>query len=62
MKKILPILAVSALLCSCETEDKDIYSRQIQIDSNPTGTTIVIDGLRLGKTPMSVGVETNDSG
>ena len=62
MKRIVPLFAVSVLLCACESEDKDIYSRQIQIDSNPAGTTIVIDGLRLGKTPMSVGVETNDAG
>ena len=62
MKKILLLLTTAVLLVGCESDDKDKFSRQIYIDSAPAGTPIVVDGLRLGKTPLSIGVETNENG
>ena len=60
----MPLCAVAMLfcICGCETKDKDIFSRQIEIRSTPAGAPIVVDGLKMGKTPMSVGVETTEDG
>jgi len=64
MKKLISISLVGlvAVLCGCQSEDKDIYSRQIDIVSVPSGAPIVVDGLRLGTAPISIGVETNEFG
>lgn len=62
MKKISAFLTASLLLLGCTTEDKELYSRQIDIVSIPVGAPIVIDGLKMGTAPLSVGVETNEDG
>lgn len=62
MKKISAFLTASLLLFGCTTEDKELYSRQIDIVSIPAGAPIVIDGLKMGTAPLSVGVETNEDG
>ena len=62
MKKISAFLTASLLLLGCTTEDKELYSRQIDIVSIPAGAPIVIDGLKMGTAPLSVGVETNEDG
>ena len=62
MKKISAFLTASLLLLGCTTEDKELYSRQIDIVSIPAGAPIVIDGLKMGKTPIGVGVETTEDG
>ena len=62
MKKIITLLGLSAALFGCTSEDKEIYSRQIDIVSIPAGAPIVIDGLKMGTAPLSVGVETNEDG
>ena len=62
MKKISVFLTASLLLLGCTTEDKELYSRQIDIVSIPAGAPIVIDGLKMGTAPLSVGVETNEDG
>lgn len=62
MKKISAFLTASLLLLGCTTEDKELYSRQIDIVSIPAGAPIVIDGLKMGIAPLSVGVETNEDG
>lgn len=62
MKKFIAAALLGATLAGCNTPDKEIYSRQIDIDSIPQGAPIVVDGLKLGKTPISIGVETNDAG
>ncbi len=53
---------MSALLVSCQTEDKDIYTRLLKVRSVPEGATVVVDGFKLGKTPMTISVETNETG
>ena len=62
MKKVSVFLTASLLLLGCTTEDKELYSRQIDIVSIPAGAPIVIDGLKMGTAPLSVGVETNEDG
>ena len=62
MKKISAFLTASLLLLGCTTEDKELYSRQIDIVSIPAGAPIVVDGLKMGTAPLSVGVETNEDG
>ncbi len=52
----------AAALCACTSEEKEIYSRQIEIVSVPEGAPIVIDGLKMGTAPLCVGVETNEDG
>ena len=62
MKKVSAFLTASLLLLGCTTEDKELYSRQIDIVSIPAGAPIVIDGLKMGTAPLSVGVETDEDG
>ena len=64
MKFFAPIAAAAALLfvCGCETKERDLFSRQIEIRSVPAGAPIVVDGLKMGKAPLSVGVETTEDG
>ncbi len=64
MKLFAPIAAAAALLlvCGCETKDREAFSRQIEIRSVPAGAPIVVDGLKMGKAPLSVGVETTEDG
>lgn len=64
MKFFAPIAAAAALLfvCGCETRERDLFSRQIEIRSVPAGAPIVVDGLKMGKAPLSVGVETTEDG
>ena len=64
MKFFAPIAAAAALLfvCGCETKERDLFSRQIEIRSGPAGAPIVVDGLKMGKAPLSVGVETTEDG
>lgn len=64
MKFFAPIAAAAAILlvCSCETKDSEAFSRQIEIRSVPSGAPIVVDGLRMGKAPLSLGVETTEDG
>ncbi|MBQ6534409.1 MAG: hypothetical protein IJI37_04500 [Opitutales bacterium] len=54
--------ALAALLCSCQSEDKELYSRQIDIVSVPAGAPIIVDGFKIGTAPISIGVETNEDG
>ncbi len=60
--QIFTWLAASVLLAGCETSEKEIYSRNIAIESVPSGAQIIIDGLKMGKTPIGVGVETTEDG
>ena len=64
MKFFAPIAAAAALrfVCGCETKERDLFSRQIEIRSVPAGAPIVVDGLKMGKAPLSVGVETTEDG
>lgn len=64
MKFFAPIAAAAALLfvCGCETKERDLFSRQIEIRSVPAGAPIVVDRLKMGKAPLSVGVETTEDG
>ena len=64
MKFFAPIAAAAALLfvCGCETKERDLFSRQIEIRSVPAGAPIVVDGLKMGKAPLSVGGETTEDG
>lgn len=58
---VLPLLALLSI-SGCNTEDKEKYSRTMAIDSIPSGIDIVLDGFKVGKTPLSVDVATTDSG
>lgn len=64
MKFFAPIATAAAILlvCGCETKDSEAFSRQIEIRSVPSGAPIVVDGLRMGKAPLSLGVETTEDG
>jgi len=62
MKRLFAISLCALALVGCQTEDKDKFSRQIQINSVPDGAQIIMDGFKLGKAPIYVGVETNEVG
>jgi hypothetical protein len=62
MKKILTLIALTGLLCSCQTDEKELYSRSIDVVSIPEGAPIIVDGLKIGTAPLSIGVETNEDG
>ncbi len=62
MKKYITLISVALALCACNSEDKEIYSRSIEIVSVPEGAPIIIDGLKIGKAPLNIGVETNEDG
>ncbi len=54
--------AFAALLCACSGPDRFDKTRIMQIDSVPRGAPIVINGVNVGKTPLSVESETNEQG
>lgn len=60
--KPLSVFALGIFLSACESNDKIDLTRTIEIDSVPTGASIVIDGFKMGAAPLSVGVETTESG
>ncbi len=62
MKKFITLISAAFLLCACNSEDKEIFTRSIEIESVPTGAPIVIDGLKVGAAPLNIGVETNEDG
>ena len=62
MKKLLLFLISSFLLVGCVTSEKDEFSRQIRIESNPAGATVIVDGFKLGKTPLDIAVESTENG
>ena len=62
MKRLFILFALLGLLCSCQTDDKELYTRAIDIASIPEGAPIIIDGLKVGKAPLSISVETNKDG
>lgn len=64
MKKIflMGAFVLSILLSSCQTDDKDNYTRLVSVKSVPAGAVIVVDGFKLGKAPMTISVETNETG
>ena len=60
IKNILLSLTLCPLICACNTDIEDV-TRLTKIDSIPTGAPIVINGMKVGKTPLSVEFECNDS-
>lgn len=62
MKKIILLCVSSLFLWGCNSDPKDIYSRQIRIESNPSGGAVIVNGFKLGKTPVDVSVETTEDG
>ena len=54
-------LALAALLGACNNAD-EIYTRDIYIDSVPQGATVIINGIALSKTPVTVNVGATDGG
>ena len=50
------------MLAACVSEDKEKFSRQLRIESVPEGAAVIVDGFKLGKTPMEIGVETTEDG
>ncbi len=62
MKNILLSIFTLLLLAGCESSDKDRFSRQLRIESVPMGATVIVDGFKLGKTPLEIGVETTEDG
>jgi hypothetical protein len=62
MKRIFTLIVATGLLCSCQSDEKEIYSRSIDVVSIPEGAPIIVDGLKIGSAPLSIGVETNEDG
>ncbi len=62
MKKFLVLILTSVVLAGCTSTNKDVYTRLIKIESNPEGAMVIFDGAKLGKTPISVNVETTENG
>ena len=62
MKKIVGLILMVVVLIGCTSTNKDIYTRLIKIESKPMGAMVIFDGAKLGKTPISVNVETTENG
>lgn len=62
MKKIVLLSLFSLILFGCNSDPKEIYSRQIRIESNPSGAAVIVNSFKLGKTPIDVSVETTEDG
>lgn len=62
MKRFFLVPMALALIAGCNTADKDKYTRELKIRTIPSGAPIVVDSLRMGKTPLSINVETNEDG
>lgn len=60
--KLAVFSVLVALLCACTEADRFDKTRIMQIDSVPQGAPIVINGVNVGKTPLSVESETNEQG
>ncbi len=62
MRNIFFTALAILLLAGCQSDDKDRFSRQLRIESIPAGATVIVDGFKLGKTPVELGVETTEDG
>ena len=62
MKKIFLLLFLTCVFSGCVSSDKEMYSRQIRIESIPSGAVVIVDGFKLGKSPMDVAVESTENG
>ncbi len=62
MKKYITLIIAALSLCACNSDEKEIFSRSIEVVSVPTGAPIIIDGLKVGNAPLSIAVETNEDG
>ena len=62
MKKSVCIFFALLTLAGCVSEDKEKFSRQMKIESVPDGAAVIVDGFKLGKTPLEIGVETTEDG
>lgn len=51
-----------AALSACNTEDKEKYTRGVEIETVPSGMEIIVDGLKVGKAPLTLEVETTEGG
>ncbi|MBO6103105.1 MAG: PEGA domain-containing protein [Opitutales bacterium] len=54
-------LALSLILGACKSGD-EIYTRDIFIDSAPQGATVIVNGIALSKTPLTLNVGATDGG
>lgn len=60
--KVISALSATLALCSCETPEKEVYTRGLYVDTIPAGMEIVVDGLKVGKAPLTVEFESTDDG
>ncbi|MBI4398160.1 MAG: PEGA domain-containing protein [Candidatus Omnitrophica bacterium] len=64
MKKLFSMLMVFAMLCvnsGCATLVGGGSSEKVQIQSEPRGAEVFVDGISSGKTPVFVSLERRDS-
>ncbi len=62
MKKLIPIFTLCAFLCACSSDIREDNTRITKIESIPTGMNIIVNGMNVGKTPLSLESETNEEG
>ena len=55
----LPLLSLAVLLAGCGTIMNGSYQK-IGVSSNPTGASVTIDGIDVGKTPVILELKRND--
>lgn len=53
------ILALTAFLVGCSTDDGAIISQTINISSNPSSAAVRLNGSAVGRTPTTITVESN---
>lgn len=60
MKKTYLLILLSSifLICGCQTKE----SAFMTIQTNPTGESIVLNDVNIGKSPVTVEIKTNEDG
>lgn len=50
-----------SVLGACTVDPNATYTRTIEITSNPEGASLIVNGIAMSKTPISVEVEATDN-
>lgn len=60
--KAAALAALCAASAACNTPDKERFSRAVAIETIPAGAEVAVNGLSVGKAPLTVFVATNEDG
>ena len=55
MKKIVLLSLFSLILFGCNSDPKEIYSRQMRMESNPSGAAVIVNSFKFFNYPYYLG-------